>query len=494
MIQNFRNPFGQTRLPAILLAGLGLCLFQSACASPLAKEASSNHGQPNVLFIAIDDLRPELGVYGRSLLKTPAIDKLASAGVTFANAYSNVPVCGASRASLMAGLHPTRDRFVGVDARIDVDAPGIPTLPAFFKANGYTTISLGKIIHGRKDAASSWSENPWHPRDDAKRGYDSFRDYQLTENITLDLDADQQPPAYEAADVADDAYFDGKIANRAIENLGSLQKEGKPFFLAVGFVKPHLPFNAPQKYWDRYPAETISLTDNPLFPATAPSEARHSWGELRKYAEIPDKKLPVPDEVALKLIRGYYAATSYADAQVGRVLAELENLGLADDTIVVLWGDHGWSLGEHGLWAKHSTFNVANQIPLIVRAPGIQQGEIAQGLVESVDIYPSLVELAGLPLPGHLQGNSFKPILMDTGVTTNEAVYPRWKNGDSIRTSRYYYTEWRNQQGKVTARMLYDHLNDPDERTNVAGQPDYAEVVKDLSSRLEMHIKHLSGS
>jgi len=488
MTQNCKACFSLSKIFAVLLCGL--CL-----AGPTG---ASGGEQKNILFIAIDDLRPELAVYGKTYMQTPAIDQLASGGVTFANAYSNVPVCGASRASLMTGLRPTSTRFVDVGAKVEKDAPGIPTLPAYFKAAGYTTISLGKVLHGRKDALSSWSEEPWHPQDDVKRGVDSPRSYMLPGNIALDIaykagDKSSQPPAYEAADVSDDAYFDGKTARRAIDSLQVLQKEGKPFFLAVGFAKPHLPFNAPRKYWDMYPEKSISLADNPLFPETAPEEARHSWGELRHYAEIPDKKDPVADEVALKLIRGYYAATSYADAQVGRVLAELDRLGLADNTIVVLWGDHGWSLGEHGLWAKHSTFNVANQIPIIVRAPGMEQGKVAQGLVESVDIYPSIVELAGMSLPAHLQGDSFKPMLENPDIAVKDAVFPRWKNGDSIVTDRYYYTEWRNKQGMVIARMLYDHQNDPQENNNVAEQAEYAIIKSELSSRLATHIQLIAG-
>lgn len=478
------------------LSVLGICfitLFQFSGNAQASTPPDTVTQQKNILFIAIDDLRPELSVYGKPYMQTPAIDRLASSGVVFARAYSSVPVCGASRASLMTGLWPTRTRFVGVNSKIDKDAPGIPTLPAHFRSAGYTTISLGKIIHSADDALSSWSEEPWHPKSGLKRGQESFRNYLLQENIANDVADNGLRPAYEAADVPDDAYFDGQIAKRAIETLQTLEKEGKPFFLAVGFVKPHLPFNAPKKYWDMYPPDSISLTDNPLFPETAPDKASHSWGELRKYADIPDKKGPVPDDVALKLIQGYYASVSYSDAQVGRVLLELERLGLDENTIVVVWGDHGWSLGEHGLWAKHSTFNLANQIPVIVRAPGLSQGEVAQGLIESVDIYPSLVELSGLSFPDHLDGTSFVPTLKEPGVRTKDAVYPRWKDGDSIRTDRFYYTEWRDKQGKVVARMLYDHYNDPDERVNIAEQPEQAIVVSELSLKLEQHIQKTAG-
>ena len=471
---------------------LGICfiaLFQLPGNAQATTPRDTVAQQKNVLFIAIDDLRPELSVYGKPYMQTPAIDRLASRGVVFARAYTSVPVCGASRASMMTGLWPTRTRFVGVNARIDKDAPGIPTLPAHFRSAGYTTISLGKILHSANDAPSSWSEEPWHPKSELTRGKESFRNYLLQENIANDVADNGLRPAYEAADVPDDAYFDGQIAQRAIETLQTLKIDDKPFFLAVGFVKPHLPFNAPRKYWDKYPLDSISLTSNPLFPETAPDEARHSWGELRKYADIPDKKGPVPDDVALKLIQGYYASTTYVDAQVGRVLDELERLGLEESTIIVVWGDHGWSLGDHGLWAKHSSFNVANQIPVIVSAPEMSRGQVAQGLIESVDLYPSIVELAGLQMPGHLQGTSFVPMLKDPDAVVNDAVYPRWKNGDSIRTNDFYYTEWRDMKNNVVAKMLYDHRNDPDERNNVAGQPEYSIIVSELSSKLDDHIQ-----
>jgi arylsulfatase A-like enzyme len=462
---------------------LAFCLAALTPHSAANQDTTARSFKPNILFIAVDDLRPELGAYGKTGMQTPAIDRLASQGITFDRAYVNVPVCGASRASLMTGLRPTRDRFVDFGTKVDKDAPGVTTLPAHFKAHGYTAVSLGKVLHHRTDAADSWSEEPWHPKN-ARADYRSWRNYILPENIAQDIDKDAQPPAWEAPDVADDAYFDGQIATRAIERLRSLAATGEPFFLAVGFLKPHLPFNAPKKYWDLYPPESVSLTDNPLFPETAPEQARHNFGELRNYAEVPDG-----DE---QLIRGYRAGASYSDAQVGRVLGELDRLGLEGETIVVLWGDHGWSLGEHGLWAKHSSFDVANRIPLIVRAPGSPRGQVTQGLVESVDIYPTLVELAGLPAPGHLQGRSFVPMLENPGVSVHKAVFPRWKAGDSIRTDNHYYTEWRNPNGKVVARMLYNHRNDPDERINVASLPEYAEVVADLSAKLDQHIRFLS--
>lgn len=475
----------------------GLCLtvfmgaFQLFAVPGMAAETSLEAQRPNVLFLAIDDLRPEIGAYGATYMQTPAIDSLAETGVAFTRAYANVPVCGASRASMLTGLRPTRERFLTYYTRIDEDAPGIPTIPGWFKQAGYTTMSLGKISHHADDGASSWSEPPWSPENESLPGYRGWRNYLQQENIREDMrKAQGRPPAWENADVDDDAYFDGRVAERAVELLQKFEQEGTPFFLAVGFVKPHLPFNAPKKYWDLYPEESVNLAANRLFPEKAPQQAWHNWGELRKYQGVPQGDAPVPDEMARKLVRGYRAATSYSDAQVGRVLDELDRLGLAESTIVVLWGDHGWSLGEHGLWAKHSPFDLANHIPLIVRAPGAATG-LAQGLVESVDIYPTLVELAGLPDPGHLQGASFAAALEAPATGLKEAVYTRWQNSDSIRTDRHNYTEWRDKSGQVTSRMLYDNVADPGELNNLAEDPAQAVILYVLSQALAEHIESL---
>ena len=465
-----------------------MCLVTLLLAACLPAAQAEERPRMNVLFLAIDDLRPELAVYGAEYMHTPAIDGLAEEGVSFRRAYSNVPVCGASRASMLTGLRPTRERFLTFYSRIEEDAPDVPTLPGWFKQAGYTTVSLGKVTHHRNDGASSWSEPAWGPENSSLPGYRGWRNYLEEENIREDMRKEEgHPPAWEAPDVEDDAYFDGRVAQRAMELLQQFKQEDTPFFMALGFVKPHLPFNAPKRYWDMYPLDGIAPAADRLFPEKAPQQAWHNWGELRKYRGVPAGDEPVPDDMARKLIQGYRAATSYSDAQVGRVLDELDRLGLAENTIVVLWGDHGWSLGEHGLWCKHSPFELANRIPLIVRAPGSSRG-VANGLVESVDIYPTLVELAGLPAPGHLQGDSFTQALDDPGVVLKKAVFPRWQNSDSIRTDRYYYTEWRDEQGKVTDRMLYDHDEDPGELNNVAGDSAYALIVNELSLELAGHI------
>jgi arylsulfatase A-like enzyme len=472
-------------LVGLLLAMAAFCLAPPANASP-----DSVVERPNVLFLAIDDLRPEIGAYGADYMQTPAIDRLAAEGVTFVRAYANVPVCGASRASMMTGLRPTRERFLTYFSRADEDAPGAPTLAGWFRQAGYTTISLGKVLHHSDDAADSWSEPAWDPENDSLPGYRKWRNYLVEENIREDMKKNGRPPAWEAADVDDDAYFDGKVALRAIDYLQRFAGNGEPFFLAVGFVKPHLPFNAPRRYWDLYPEDSVQGTVNQPFPESAPARAWHNWGELRHYAGVPGGDAPVPEDLARTLVRGYRAATSYSDAQVGRVLDALETLGLTENTVVVLWGDHGYSLGEHGLWVKHSPFELANRIPLIVRTPGVNPG-VAHGLVESVDLYPTLVELAGLPAPAHLEGRSFTRALHDPDDGLKRMVFTRWQNSDSIRTSRYHYTEWRNEDGGVVARMLYDHQRDPGERNNLAGNPEYAIVQSELAAALFDHVASL---
>jgi arylsulfatase A-like enzyme len=452
--------------------------------------ARADEKPPNILFIAIDDLRVQRGPYDRDNAHTPNLDKLAAQGVAFSRAYSNVPVCGASRSSMLSGLRPTPERFLAF-VSTHKEAPGIVTLPQHFKDNGYYTISLGKVFNNKDDSLQACSETPWRPTNDkvsALVDKASNFDYVLPENIKAIAKGKQYAPPYEMADVGDDAYKEGKLARRAIEDLQRLKNLKQPFFLAVGFKKPHLPFNAPKKYWDMHSA---NLSANPLMAKNAPRAADHNWGELRGYALVPDKREPVPDELARTLRHGYHAATSYSDAMAGRVIKALEELDLAENTIVLVWGDHGWSLGDHGLWAKHSSFNVANQVELLVRAPGILKGKVQSGLVESIDIYPTVVELAGLSNPAHLQGKSLVPMLTNPVGKGKQAVFPRWKNADSIRTDRYFYTEWRNKQGRVTARMLYDHEKDPDETINVAAEAAYAQAVDDLSARLANHMAGL---
>ena len=426
--------------------------------------------RPNILFISVDDLRPELGCYGNTAIQSPNIDRLAESGIVFEEAYCQVPVCGATRASLMTGLYPTENRFVTYYTTAQTDAAGIQDIPSWLKGFGYTTISNGKIYHDRNDNSASW--------DDVFRSKD-FKIYHNPENIAL---PDSEQPAYEAADVGDLDYAGGPVMQKTIEDLRRAKETGKPFFIAAGFTKPHLPFNAPKKYWDLYDRETLELADNPLPPAGAPKEAIHQWGELRNmYGGVPEQGA-VSDDYARTLIHGYYACVSYTDAMVGELLDELDRLGMRENTIVMLWGDHGWQLGEHSLWCKHALFKTSLNAPLIISAPGYEAGQRSTSLVEFVDIYPTLCELAGVELPAHLQGKSLVPILEDTSTSIKDAVFSRYHSGDAVKMEGYHYAEWGNG-----AQMLYDHSRDPDENLNVANNPEYAEVIDRMSRRLKEH-------
>jgi arylsulfatase A-like enzyme len=452
---------------------LSLLLFALCCAAPtFAAE------RPNVLFIAVDDLRPELACYGRQHIHSPNIDKLAESSVLFERAFCMVPTCGASRASLMTGIRPARNRFVNFLAWAERDAPKATTMNTQFKQNGYYTASLGKIFHHPADNRQGWSEPAWRPK--------GVQWYQRPENqekhaARQKLGNKKKGPAWESADVPDNAYMDGVLAEKAIEKLQQLEKQEQPFFLAVGFFKPHLPFIAPQKYWDLYNHDKIQLPANHKVPQDAPKESIHRFGELRAYADIPAKG-PVSEETARNLIHGYYACVSYTDAQIGKLLSELDRLQLSDNTIVVLWGDHGWNLGDHTLWCKHSCYESSLHIPLIVRAPGIKGGERRSSLMESIDVYPTLCDLADIPQPKHLKGQSFVSLMKDSTAEWKQAAVSRYRNGDTIRTDQFRYTEYTLPKGKLVSQMLYDHSTDPLENVNVSAQQ--ADAIKELSAQL----------
>lgn len=463
-------------------------LFSALAALALLFSVSTDTAaaeKPNVLFIAVDDLRPQLGCYGETGMHSPNIDRLASRGVVFNRSYCMVPTCGASRASLFTGIRPARNRFVSHLTRADKDAPDAMTLNTHFKNNGYVTVSNGKVFHNTADNADGWSETVWRPKT-------SGIAYHNPENATLHkergekLGSKGRGPAFESADAPDSDYADGMIADKAISDLQRLSKADQPFFLATGFLKPHLPFVCPKKYWDLYPRESIKLPANYHRPENAPDEAIHTFGEMRSYAGIP-KSGPVDDETALNLIHGYYACVSFTDAQIGRVLDELDRLKLADNTIVILWGDHGWNLGEHTLWCKHCCFETSMRAPLIVSAPGVNGGMKTDGLTEFIDIYPSLCDLAGLPKPDHLQGRSFVPLLNKPDMKWKEFAIGRFGAGDTIRTDQYRFSEYTDKKGEAIARMLYDHKHDPQEDKNISEAEANAKLANELTGQLRQH-------
>ena len=454
--------------------------------------------KPNVLFIAVDDLRPELGCYGKTHIKSPNIDRLANSGMVFNRAYANYPVCGPSRASLLSGIYPSDTRWLRWNCSQDDETPGIVSLPMHFRNNDYETISLGKVYNNFEDGRGSWDKNWRPPLSTTEWDYQSTGGIRLFNELNKNWSRNTSPHSntnlprrglpYEKPDVPDVAYLDGRLANRAIEELQGFSNNARPFFLAVGFHKPHLPFNAPEKYWNMYNKQDIHLPSNGFFPKDAPESARFNWSELRSYYGIP-KNGPVPDTIAYNLIHGYYACVSYVDAQIGRVLNSLEDLGLADNTIIVLWGDHGWFLGEHGFWSKHSNFERAAHAPLIVKAPWKDPGLETDALVEFVDIYPTLCELAGLSLPFHLQGESFVKLLDDPDQSIKEAVFYR-RGGETIVTKTHAYTEWINyESGQVKARMLYDHQVDPEENVNISKHPENKKLIMALHIKLHEHLQ-----
>jgi arylsulfatase A-like enzyme len=467
------------RLCIILVAPLGSTISLTSVA-----QQRPPAGKYNVLFLPVDDLKPLLGCYGATQVKTPNIDALAKRGMRFTRAYCQQAVCAPSRASLMTGRRPDSTGVYDLVTHFRKALPDAVTLSQRFKDAGYFAASVGKIYHPGLDDAPSWSV----PNDYKLAG--RYFDPNLLKEPREEAEAALvRGRSFEIADCADDELPDGKIANHAIDLLRA--NKDRRFFIAAGFMRPHLPFVAPRKYYDLYPLDQIKLADNPAPPKDAPKIALHNSAELRSYTDIPKKNQPIGDAKARELIRGYYASTTFVDAQIGRVMAELDRLGLADSTIVILWGDHGYHLGDHGVWTKHTNFEEATRAPLILLVPGMKHpGAACDALVEFVDVYPTLCELAGLSTPAGLEGASFAPLLDDPTRPFKQAAFsqfPRGKNimGRSIRTPRYRCTEWQDKSGHPTARELYDHDVDPEENTNLANRPENRDLVDKLSAQLK---------
>jgi arylsulfatase A-like enzyme len=454
---------------------LSLVLSGGLLATLLAPlNAATTHDRPNILFIAVDDLRPELSFYGAEHIQSPNLDKLAKESAVFTRAYCNIPVCGASRASLMTGARPTRKRFIHAKIRKDEDYPEAVSLPKLLKQEGYTTISNGKIYHHENDDASAWDEI-WKS---------NLPSHALAENRPRPS-SDGTPTRgmpYEALDLGDGSYSDGQIADKGIADLKRLKQNDSPFFLAIGFRKPHLPFNAPKKYWDLYNRQDIALPDSYVQPKSTPRNAFHSYGELRNYRTVP-KKGPLDQAMAKELIHGYFACVSYVDAQIGRVLQTLKDEGLADNTIVVVWGDHGWNLGDHKLWCKHCTFETSLRSPLMIKSPVIASGQSIKAITEFVDLYPTLCELVGVTIPDTVEGESLVPLLNGERRAKNYAV-AKFKDAVTLVQGSLFYTEWTDDDGRAYARMLFDHATDPLELDNLAEKPAYAQTVEQLAAEL----------
>lgn len=508
--------------------------------------------KPNVLFIAIDDLKPILGCYGNNTIKTPNIDKLAKMGTIFLNNYVQQAVCGPTRASLMTGKRPDYTKVWDLKTKMRDINPNILTIPQYFASQGYSTQGIGKVYDSRcvdkKMDEPSWSvpyynyfktEERYYAKETGMPVAGAYQSIE-TKNLVTQYKKEAQEkaipekdiddyvaklikPSVECVDVPDNAYNDGANAVRAIEILQKLSTEKQPFFFAVGFSKPHLPFVAPKKYWDLYKREAMPIAPYQEKSKNAVDVAYHNAGELRGYSDIPpltsftDQKsfgITLPLDKQKELVHGYYASISYTDAQVGKLLKALDSLGLTNNTIIVLWGDHGWHLGDHNLWCKHTNFEEATHAPLIIVAPGIKPSKSISP-TEHIDIFPTLCDLASLKIPEQLDGASLVPIMKNSTTIVKEfsvSQYPRSANGVeterqgyadsklmgySIRTTQYRYTIWmknfRSNQpfnnNLVVGIELYDYKKDPLETINVANEKNYATIAKEMNTKMLAYFK-----
>lgn len=507
---------------------------------------------PNILFIAIDDLRPELGCYGSSIAKSPNLDRLASEGLKFNRAYCQQAICSPSRASLMTGARPDTIGVIENTAYFRDLNPEIVTLPQHLIANGYETVYCGKIYHAKMtDHDLSWSRGPaWkscrYQRQKLPGSYALPENQKIWQENRKEMLAKYGPngsgglvhgPAYEAADVEDHVYGDGFNTQLAIATLEDhiRKNTGKPLFLALGLVKPHLDFIAPRKYWDMYDRDAIKIATQTSPPQGGAATGLHASFELRTRHGIP-KSGPIGEELARTLLHGYYACVSYVDAQVGLMLDALEKNGMRENTIVIVWGDHGWHLGDMGIWGKATNYEIATRVPLMIRTPDMKlRGVTTDALVELVDIYPTLCELSGVPLPEHLEGRSFAPLLKEPGQPWKKAVFSQFPNpalrewaanplsagmrqtffgplirdvesriirqqgtrwdrdlfenhlmGYTMRTDRYRLVLWRDYRDPDLPPLfveLYDHQLDPEETRNVADMN--PQLVKQLTMQFD---------
>ncbi len=447
--------------------------------------------RPNVLFIVADDLRTDLACYGEEEAITPHLDRLARHGVRFDRAYCQQAVCNPSRASVLTGQRPDTLRVWDLRVHFRDLHPSLVTLPQHFRNHGYRTIGLGKVFHnqtGRREGAPfsdpmSWSEAPLFA-DGAH-----WQDWVVPGSAAGPA---RKGGATQRLDVPDEAYLDGRIAAAAVARLQAFRDRPEPFFLAVGFWKPHLPFNAPKRYWDLYDRSRIATSAGAALPAGAPALAGHGSEELRSYVGVP-RDGPIPPDLAAELRHGYLAAVSFLDAQVGKVLEALRALDLERSTIVVFWSDHGFHLGEHAFWGKSTNYERDTRVPLIISAPGLPSGRSTGALVELVDLYPTLTDLCGLPAPPDLAGVSLRPLLSDPSARGKDfavSQHPRpYFNGElsvmgyTLRSERHRYVEWRRMEsGEIVARELYEGPAAAGEVRNRIDDPELATVRRDFEA------------
>lgn len=450
------------------------------CFAFLTIASAAEGKRPNVLLLVSDDLAATLGSYGHPQAQTPHLDALAKRGVVFSRAYCQFPHCNPSRASMMSGLRPNTTRVTNNDDNLYHNLPGVLTLPHHFRNHGYTTARCGKIFHlgvptglESMDDPQAWdfgtpfkSELPFPPK---------------RESLVTIKTGKKQGLGWQEIPGDDDQLVDGNFAKTAIEWLDKRDKE-KPFFLAVGFHRPHLPLVAPTKYFDLYPFDRITLPQAPADDAAdIPVPARNG--------SVPGYTLSTTPEQRRAAIRAYLACVSYVDAQAGRLLAALQQAGLNDNTIIIFTSDHGWHLGEHGLWHKRSLFEESARVPFILATPGMKTaGQSSGSLIELVDLFPTLCDLCGIPTPPHLDGHSLRPFVESTTTSIHEAAFTQARRGPnaefwgrSVRTTRWRCTEWDEGKNGIE---LYDHETDPNEYTNLANDPRHADTLRELRAKL----------
>ena len=503
--------------------------------------------KPNVLFIAVDDLKPVLGCYGDKIIKTPNIDRLAKMGTVFLNNYCQQAVCGPTRASILTGMRPDVTKIRDLHTKMRDMNPNIVTLPEYFISQGYTTSGIGKIFHPscveKKYDPQSWTipflvakESDYFNGMPVQKHYQSpeLKALQAKEEVASkdkkkgkkeDEDEDgggARGPAFESLDLPDNAYDDGVSALLAEKQIIKLTKANKPFFMAVGFRKPHLPFVSPKKYWDLYKREDMPVAEfqehaanSKIFSYQYPGELTNYSGvkEFAKFDKNEANEFGLAIDKQKELVHAYYAAVSYTDAQVGILLNTLEKLGTLNNTIIVLWGDHGWHLGDHDMWGKHTNYEQATKAPLIIAAPGLKAGQ-SKSMTEFVDVFPTLCELAGGTVPTYLDGKSLVPVMKNNKVSVKEyamSQYPRKMDkadlkkedgkvklmGYSMRTEQYRYTVWLKNftsdqaysSDKVYTKELYDYVKDPLEKVNVSADKKYAVIAADLDKKMLAYFK-----
>ena len=460
---------------------------------------AADAAKPNVLFVVFDDLNNRLGCYGDPVAKSPNLDRLAARGTTFERAYCQQPICGPSRASFMSGRRPDSLGITSMTKFLYDLHPDAVTIPQWFKQHGYTAMSIGKVLGGYGNPEHFKKLSVW----DRRTGGKTKDEFAMPNGVALPPNL-AKDPLCENRDAPDEACFDTVSANLAITELRTLAKKPEPFFLALGFFKPHTPYKIPKRYWNLYRREDIPAIEPAARPRNAPEIAFHANHEI---LGEPHARRTLDEEAQREIRHGYYAAMSFADAQFGRVLDALDELKLTDNTIVVIIGDNGFHLGEHDVWGKMTLFGWDARVPLIISAPGVGKGGAKTSAIsELIDIFPTLTDLSGLPNPPQLDGTSLVPVLKDAAATVKTAAltqHPRpalyWGGGPqalpqvmgyALKTDRWSYHEWRDfKTGHIVGQELYDEKADPLETLNQAGTVDAAAVIPALAEQLDALVK-----